>query len=1796
MAKPAWALALLLAVAAMAVLSTSASAQSGCAAGTALMNQANAQGLTGDCDTLLSARDTLAGTGSLNWSPSLAIEEWNGVSVDGTSGRVTGLNLRAAGLDGQIPAELGNLDHLQSLHLGENRLNGGIPAELGRLDALQELYLNANRLTGDIPPELDSLGVLQRLYLNGNQLDGAIPPALGGLASLRVLSLSQNRLAGEIPVELGLLGSLRELYLNGNQLSGEIPAEVGGLSSLERLYLYGNQFTGVIPTALGGLTNLRVLSLSHNQLTGEIPSELYGLTSLQSLYLDGNRLDGMIPDALGRLANLQQLRLGGNLLTGCVPHTLAGFIIDDPLLGLPICAAPGTSGSLTVVIALDGPRAQVRFNTPIGLTATFSQPVSNFTADDIRVAFGTVDNFDGTGSSYTFDVTPNAAGAVTVEIPAGLATDANDDGNAATGPLPLGIPYDDNNDARISRGEVIEAISDYFARRINRVQAIWMIGLYFTSPDPSGRNANAGPDAQALESSPVRLDGTATTGPEGSISSYRWEQVINGSRLVPLAGADTARPTFTLPGLSNDQDFVLRLTVTYNNGETSEDEVIITGRPTPGVIVGAVSGHTATINSEAVFDIRLRSRPSAEVVIPVSSSDESEGIPQQTDVVFTPENWHRGQPVVVRGQNPAVQGGEQDYEIILGDTESEDSYYDGLAISNVAMRGIVLEIAGPEEPEPLVANLPATIEPRVSYTGRERLSFALSEAPSGMSVDFSYGTISWTPSETDEGQTFDVTVKVNDGALFSETTFQVTVIQSEPITTEIQGNVLTVDDQGTDLDGMSITALPADTSTPSTNPPTLQDLQAALGKASGESVPEIPSWITPISDVFVVKSTFENPVQLGFPISQLPEDVSPGSINLYAYSEDLDADGASWGQIGIDRSFGGTDENPVYVLSLVALQGLAFFGYHDTTPQSAIAPRSSNDAVRAPRAAEESLTNRPRTTVSEEQSCDPEEVDPTEPGFIDTTIKVCGPSSDDVECLPTHSSWACTYAPDDEVLIKVVNFGEDPFTDNPENIRWLGSGLTVKDLAISAITAQLGFEELGLAYDKVITVSISRLNGLGKVKWLEGRKVIHITDDNDYAPDEIQGAVVHEYFHHVQAHNDNFDFTDRLLINALRARSTVWLLESTALWYEDELGNTYDSFDTYKGHGLNEKIMERGLNSRKGDDAANPYARAGFIKLLNQACPRFTSHISDMFHANLLDFSGIAKLNSLLDDFMCDFGTHLGESRKGNLEAGIAFYNYATQLKNDMRLLDLNEPEDVVNFLPAAFTGFDPSLKNVECTYATTNQAHLNCDYNWLSGQNGVFELRLNDIPTAGAYSFKIPSISLDDEGIKQAPGTGIVLPRLPEGMIAELTIEADREIIVSIPDIMGESAIGPDGGPQMMGENTIGDDGNPHTWVWVPARNRISYIHTDATGTTCATNSGNRNCLPEILVTLVNSSVSDDVDVEVFFTIRDELDTDLAAGPAISSPSGGARVSNRVVTISGSIPEESRSATKTVVVTANGIETETALNQDGSFAADVVVSFGDNRMEAQGFDDQGMPVTDETGINIEGIESTSTGRNALIPSRIVFVLRWDTGTDIDIHSRDGGGGHIYFGRREVGPGSLDYDDVVGFGPEVVSYRATDDAVYVNGTFKVDVNYFSGRRAGYPPTNYTLNVILNETEVRDRRLRQFRSIEPLTLSDRRFNSVLTVTCSAGRICGLDDFDGSKLASAGSSTASGRGFGLGRSAGFATSTGSAKSAAEQNGVPPFASAYEQCMNEMEAAIAKSGSVDWTCNPDGTKEWP
>ena len=282
----------------------------------AVPNVARNPGLVADCEALLAARDTLAGSGTLNWSGSTAIGSWDGVTVDGSPQRVTKLNLRDSQLTGTIPPELGGLASLVELDLADNRLTGLIPSELSSLTNLKILSLTWNQLTGTIPPELSGLAGLETLALGGNRLTGPIPSELGSLTNLVGLDLRGNQLSGEIPSQLASLTNLQRLSLYDNQLTGTIPTWLGNLTNLERLYLSQNQLTGPIPSELGSLINLRGLLLHDNQLTGTIPTELGSLANLESLSLTRNQLTGTIPPELSGLTSLETLALGGNQLTG----------------------------------------------------------------------------------------------------------------------------------------------------------------------------------------------------------------------------------------------------------------------------------------------------------------------------------------------------------------------------------------------------------------------------------------------------------------------------------------------------------------------------------------------------------------------------------------------------------------------------------------------------------------------------------------------------------------------------------------------------------------------------------------------------------------------------------------------------------------------------------------------------------------------------------------------------------------------------------------------------------------------------------------------------------------------------------------------------------------------------------------------------------------------------------------------------------------------------------------------------------------------------------------------------------------------------------------------------------------------------------------------------------------------------------------------------------------------------------------------------------------------------------------
>ena len=231
-----------------------------------------------------------------NWLTDAPLGEWYGVETD-AAGRVVSLDLRGRweegvlirhGLEGLIPAELGNLANLQGLNLSRNSLFGPVPAELGSLRNLQTLDLFSNRLWGPIPPELSNLGNLQELGLNANSLFGPIPPWLDNLGNLQELGLGYNDLTGPIPPELGNLGRLRILDLPSNSLSGPIPPELGNLANLRFLNIGWNDLSGSVPPELASLGRLRILDLGGNGLSGPIPQSLLQLDALRSFSIEKN--------------------------------------------------------------------------------------------------------------------------------------------------------------------------------------------------------------------------------------------------------------------------------------------------------------------------------------------------------------------------------------------------------------------------------------------------------------------------------------------------------------------------------------------------------------------------------------------------------------------------------------------------------------------------------------------------------------------------------------------------------------------------------------------------------------------------------------------------------------------------------------------------------------------------------------------------------------------------------------------------------------------------------------------------------------------------------------------------------------------------------------------------------------------------------------------------------------------------------------------------------------------------------------------------------------------------------------------------------------------------------------------------------------------------------------------------------------------------------------------------------------------------------------------------------------------
>jgi len=76
--------------------------------------------------------------------------------------------------------------------------------------------------------------------------------------------------------------------------------------------------------------------------------------------------------------------------------------------------------------------------------------------------------------------------------------------------------------------------------------------------------------------------------------------------------------------------------------------------------------------------ITLATPPKADVTIPLSSSDTTEGTVNVESIVFTPSNWEIPQIVTVTGVNDALNDGDVTYNLVIGPATSSDANYQGL--------------------------------------------------------------------------------------------------------------------------------------------------------------------------------------------------------------------------------------------------------------------------------------------------------------------------------------------------------------------------------------------------------------------------------------------------------------------------------------------------------------------------------------------------------------------------------------------------------------------------------------------------------------------------------------------------------------------------------------------------------------------------------------------------------------------------------------------------------------------------------------------------------------------------------------------------------------------------------------------------------------------------------------------------------------------------------------------------------------------------------------------------------------
>ncbi|MDM8528045.1 FG-GAP-like repeat-containing protein [Anaerolineales bacterium HSG24] len=592
-------------------------------------------------------------------------------------------------------------------------------------------------------------------------------------------------------------------------------------------------WTGI--TCSGG--QVTEISRDGKNLVGVIP-DLSALTSLQKLWVQNNQLSGDIPTSLSSLSSLSNLDLGYNKLTASDSGLITFLNSKDsnwantqtvPPTNLSAIALSATSiqvGWTPILYTADGGYYQVKYSsssggpyTAAGNTADktiFSYDVTNLSP--ATTYYFVVESYTPAHGSQSNNLTSELSAKVSATTPTPGATlsamsgNTGEDGTSGTFTMTLTSPPEADVSIPIlssdpTEGKVSPAIVTFTPTDWNIPQTITATGVDDNLTDgnqtytiQTGMSSSADISYHNLDFADVTVINMDNDSPGFNVSSISGDTGEDGTTAtftiklnteptaevtIPLSSSDSGEgsvspmsvafspnnwniaQTVTVTGVDDmvtdgDQTYTIKTGSSsstdsnYNNLDPADVTVINMDNDTSGITVSEISGDTGEDGTSATFTIKLNTKPTAEVTIPLSSSDSGEGTVSPMSVTFSPNNWSIAQTVTVIGVDDNLTDGNQTYTIQTGNSSSTDSSYNDLDSADVTVINVdndspgitVSKISGDTGEDGTTATF--TIKLNTEPTAEVTISLSSSDSGEGtvspMSVTFSPNN--WSIAQT----------------------------------------------------------------------------------------------------------------------------------------------------------------------------------------------------------------------------------------------------------------------------------------------------------------------------------------------------------------------------------------------------------------------------------------------------------------------------------------------------------------------------------------------------------------------------------------------------------------------------------------------------------------------------------------------------------------------------------------------------------------------------------------------------------------------------------------------------------------------------------------------------------------------------------------------------------------------------------------------------------------------------------------------------------------------------------------